>query len=307
MITLGCFSAYGETVMTVCVATVCNGGTALVLAADKMVSLGYVEAELDNTKMQSIHPQWFMMMAGNDIAPLFEIADLSRAELSPIEEISLEQIMAVVQRNYELTRIRRAEAFHLKPIGWIIERFTREGAAALPNFLELQSKLQDYELSIQMLVAGFDRKLGPPAKIFTIDSSDKGIPRRHDIPGFAAIGSGAIAAEYMMHFKDVSPKLPVRAAVYYTLEAKYFGEFATGVGPRTDLVVLQFDGNMIRVIEINDDRTTEKKLIPMCERLEPKHPTPEDIDILNSLPELKGFPALPRKPRRSRGQIKKIT
>lgn len=166
--------------------------------------------------------------------------------------------------------------------------------------MELQSKLQEYELSVEILVAGFDRKLNPPGKIFTMISADKGIPRRYDIPGFAAIGSGAIAAEYMMHYKDVSPKLPIRAAVYYTLEAKYFGEYAAGVGERTDMLVLLFDGNLIRVVEINDEKTIEKKLIPMCERLEPRHPTPEDVDILNALPELKGLPNLPRKAKNKR-------
>jgi hypothetical protein len=170
----------------------------------------------------------------------------------------------------------------------------KEGPAVLPNFIELQSKIGEYELPVQILVAGFDRKLIPWGRIFTVDPSDRGIPRRHDITGFAAIGSGAIAAEYMMHFKDVSPLLPVRAAVYYALEAKYFGEHATGVGPRTDLIVLQFDGNLMHMVRIDDDKTIEPKLIRMCERLEPAHPMPGDIDILNNLKELKGLPLLPR-------------
>jgi hypothetical protein len=72
-------------------------------------------------------------------------------------------------------------------------------------------------------------------------------------------------------------------------------------------LVVRFDGNVVQLIQINDDKTTEKKLIPMCERLEPQHPTPEDIDILNALPELKGLPLLARRKRKSRGQIKKMT
>jgi hypothetical protein len=91
-----------------------------------MVGLGFVEAELENTKLQAIHSQWFMMMAGDDIAPLFELGDLARAEMPPTVEISLEQVMEIVQRNYELIRIRRAEAQFLKPIGWTIERSTRK-------------------------------------------------------------------------------------------------------------------------------------------------------------------------------------
>lgn len=292
--------------MTVCVATICDEGKALVLAADKMVSIGFVEGELDNIKMMAIHPFWYMMIAGDDIGPLFEIVDLARAELAQSIDVSLEQVIEIVQRNYGLVRIRRAEALILKPVGWTIQGFNREGTA-LPNFLEMQSRVQSYELSVQILVAGFDPRLRPPAKIFTLDPSDKGIPRRHDIPGFASIGSGAVAAEYMMHFRDVSPKLPVRAAVYYTLEAKYFGEYASGVGLRTDMLVIYHDGVNLKMVEINDENTIEKKLVPMCERLEPSDPTADDVDILNNLPELKGLPPLSKRRRGRRGQVKRVT
>jgi hypothetical protein len=144
-----------------------------------------------------------MMMSGSDISPLFELADLARAELPMPKPAPLEHVMEVMQRNYELIRIRRAEAEFLKPIGWTIKRFNEEGCTLLPNFQELQSKLQEYELAVEILVAGFDPTLLPPAKIFTMTSSSRGIPARHDLPGFATIGSGGIAAAYMMYFRDV--------------------------------------------------------------------------------------------------------
>jgi hypothetical protein len=108
-----------------------------------------------------------------------------------------------------------------------------------------------------------------------------------------------------MYFRDVKPTLPVRAAVYYALEAKYFGEHASGVGPSTDLFVIQFDGTLVRVIQINDEKTIERKLIPICERLEPPDPTQADIDILNSLPELKGFPPIQKKKDKTKGKKQK--
>jgi 20S proteasome alpha/beta subunit len=286
--------------MTVCLATLCDEGGAIVLVADKMVGKIYIEAEMQITKLQLIHPQWFMMMAGDDLSPLFDLADLARSELLPTREASVETVMEVLQRNYELIGMNRAEAQYLKPIGWTIDRFTREGGSLLPNFLELQSKLQEHELPVEILVAGFDRNLVPPGKIFTMSSINKGIPARCDIPGFAAIGSGATVAEYMMFYRDVSQKLPIRAAVYYALEAKYFGEQASGVSTSTDMFVLQFVGTLTRVIQIDDGKTIEKKLIPICERLEPSDPTDADIDILNGLKELEGLPKLPKKRKKPR-------
>ena len=181
--------------MTVCLATLCDEGRAIVLVADKMVGKVYIAAEMEITKLQVIHPWWFMMLAGDDISPLFDLADRARDELPPTQEASLETVMEVMQRNYELVRMKRAEAQHLKPIGWTIERFNREGSALMPNYLEIQSKIAEYELHVEVLVAGFDRKLAPPGKIFTMSSANRGIPIRWDIPAFAAIGSGATVAE----------------------------------------------------------------------------------------------------------------
>ncbi|MGD0840746.1 MAG: hypothetical protein ABSA32_06270 [Candidatus Acidiferrales bacterium] len=42
--------------MTVCVAVLCDEGRAIVLASDKMVGKGYIEAEPDIAKLQMIHP-----------------------------------------------------------------------------------------------------------------------------------------------------------------------------------------------------------------------------------------------------------
>jgi hypothetical protein len=289
--------------MTVCVASLCDEGRAIVLAADKMVGKIFIEGELA-VKLRLIHPHWWMMLSGDDISPLFELADLVSQELPPIAEAPVEMVQDAMQRNYELIRARRAEATYLKPIGWTLERFNREGSSLLPNYLELQSKLADYELLVEILVAGFDRKFAPPAKIFTMTGANKGIPIRCDIPGFAAIGSGAIAAEYMMFFRDVSQKLPIRAAVYYVLEAKYFSEHASGVGAETDMLVLRFDGTNMVWKQISDQKTIERKLIPICEALEPPDPTSEHIAVLNSLPELKGLPELPLKAGKSRRKKK---
>jgi 20S proteasome alpha/beta subunit len=294
--------------MTVCVAVLCDEGRAVVLASDKRIGKGYIEEDLQISKLQVIHPHWIMMMSGDDISPLFDLADRARDELPSAKEASLEVVTEVLQRNYEMIRMKRAEAEHLKPLGWTTERFTKEGSASLPNYEVIQSRLREYELSVEILVAGFDRKLSPPAKIFTMLSAQRGIPIRHDIPGFAAIGSGSAGAEFMLFYKDVGQKLPIRAAVYYALEAKYFGEHASGVGEATDMYVMQFDGTFVRMIQISDEKTIEKKLIPICDRLEPRHPGDDDIKILNSLPELKGLPPLPLTSKKKRNVgVKKKT
>ncbi len=67
--------------MTNCVAAVCDNGNALVMVADKMIGMGYVESELEVTKMRQLHPEWWMLFAGDDLTSVFDIIDYAKAEI----------------------------------------------------------------------------------------------------------------------------------------------------------------------------------------------------------------------------------
>jgi 20S proteasome alpha/beta subunit len=81
--------------------------------------------------------------------------------------------------------------------------------------------VREYELELELLIAGFDRN--DMAQIFSLESRiDRGEPKRHDL-GFYAIGSGSSNAEYILKFRELSPKTHVREALYYSVEAKFYG------------------------------------------------------------------------------------
>jgi hypothetical protein len=152
-------------------------------------------------------------------------------------------------------------------------------------YREIDFKLEQFEFTdLQILVAGFDKS--GQAHIFTVTSADRGVAKRCDIPGFHAIGSGGTGAIYMMYNRSLSPKTSVREACYYALEAKYFGEQATGVGPSTDMYIVRPDGSFII---LDDEKIIEKKLIPICRRLEPRKLDKKAREVLNSLSEFEGF------------------
>lgn len=274
--------------MTTCVAAVCDEGNAIVLVADKMIGMGYVESELEITKMRQIHPEWWMLFAGDDIASIFDIVDYAKAELDQRKPASIAQIQNAVKGAFVRKRKEDAEALYLTPIGWNIIDFNRDGHHQLPNFSEIQSRIDSYTLSIELLVAGFD---GGKGHVFTLYGygEKRGIPNRADIPGFDSVGSGSTAAMYMMFYRDLGPKTSVREAVYYALEGKYFGEQASGVGASTDLFVARPGKELIQV---NDENTIEEKLIPICYALSPNRMRKRDRESLNSLEELKEFPPI---------------
>ncbi len=282
--------------MTTCVAAITDEGKALILVADKMVGVGWVESELDITKMREIHKDWWMLFAGNDITPVFDIVDYTRANLPAEGSATIKQVEDAVKTAVAQKRMENAEALHLTPIGWDITRFNSEGASLLTNFMELQAKINDYSTGLQLLVAGFD---GDKAHIFTLQDfgESKGIPHRYDIPGFAAVGSGATGADYIMYFRHLDSTTPVRVAVYYALEAKYFGEQAGSVSTSTDLFIAR-PGK--KLLQFDDDETIEEKLMPICMALEPRKLRTRDLEALNGLKELSGFPKIPEEKRKKR-------
>lgn len=293
--------------MTVCVAAVCDGGKALVLLADKMVGLGYVTSDLDITKMRPLHKDWWILFSGDDLTPVFDIIDYGKAalhndhKLSQNEPAPLAAVMRAVQGGFERKRLEDAETLYLKPIGWTMSRFRSRGHSILPNAAQIQADIDRFSLPIELLVAGFD---GGTGFVFGLTGygDKRGIPSRYDIPGFRAIGSGSTVAEFMMYYRDFSPKESVREAVYHSMEAKYYGEQASGVGERTDLFVARPGKDLI---PLSDEETIEEGLIPICYALSPGVLTKKHRQTLNSLPELSEFPEIPEekpKPKLSTGK-----
>lgn len=287
--------------MTNCVAAVCDKGNTLVMVADKMIGMGYVESELEITKMRQIHPDWWMLFAGDDLTPVFDIVDYARADLPQQQPASLKQVKSAVTKAFAKKRREDAEALYLSPIDWTLSEFKKDGKDQLPNFLELQAKIESFILPVQLLVAGFDDGKGNVFSLWGYGEK-RGVPSRYDIPGFDSVGTGATAAIFMMYYRDLCPNTSVREAVYYALEAKYFGEQASGVGTSTDLFIARPGKELI---QINDEEIIEEKLIPICYQMSPNLLRKRDYAVLNSLPGLEDFPEAKRQEKKKKPKPQK--
>lgn len=298
--------------MTCCIAAICDDGKNIVLVADKMIGIGFIESEPDINKLLQLNKSWWVLFAGGDISPIFDIVDrakrhirdvLTKANKSPEEPADLQLVIDAIRESYEKKRMEEAETIHLKQIGWDIASFSAGGQQNLPDFGEIKARIADYAFNIELLVCGFSEG---KAYVFSLsgDGPEKGLIKRQDVPGFHAIGSGGTGAIYMMFYRDVSSKMTLRETVYYAMEAKLFGEQASGVGEKTDMYVATSEGRFIR---IDDDKTIDKMLVPIFDRLKPKWPTEKDKAILNSIPELKGFPPTKAERRKKKKPKKKPT
>jgi hypothetical protein len=259
--------------------------------------------------MRPLCKDWWVLFAGDDISPIFDIVDYAKRYIEDPERgnvkagqpASLYVAQKSIKTAFEEKRMEMAESLFLRPTDWDIKRFNTEGSVKLPNFKEMQAEIRGYELEIELLVAGFE---DGKACIFTLNGygENRGLTNRSDIPGFDSIGSGSVAAMYMMFYRDLSPKTTVRESVYYALEAKYFGEQASGVGESTDLFVAR-PGK--KLLQLNDEETIEKKLIPICYALSPNLMRKRDRETLNSLSELKEFPLVEEPKKKTKPKPKK--
>lgn len=274
--------------MTVCVAMLCDEAKALVLVADKMIGIGYIETEPEIKKLLRLHKDWWVMFAGEDITPVLDVVDRAKRMLDSRQSVSLDDVVMAMQTSWEKQRADEADDLCLTPRGWTREKFRTEGRQLLPETLyaELDTIISRHELEIELVVAGFDnQKLG---HIFAMDGKVKrGIPQRCDVIGFCAIGSGGVGATYMMYYRKCSPGMKIREALYYAIEGKYFGEYAGGVGLKTDACILR-PGE--EPIEMKDEETIEKKFMEtLCEQLSPRElKRLKHLEMLNTLPELEG-------------------
>lgn len=262
--------------MTCCVAALCDDRKAIVLVSDKMISMVGMESEPDISKVFKVHRDWRVMLAGDGVSPAFDIIDAAKSTFSNGRAVSVEKAVSIVSSAFYQKQQQEAEARFLTPIGWTLRRFNSPASKILPESvrLNLLYKIQSYRLPISLLVAGFDRK--GSGHIFCLDN---GITQRHDLPGYFAIGSGSFGALYMMGYREVGPKMAVREALYYAVEGKYFGEFASGVGLRTDLFILRFNKPYIRISE----KAVDKKLMKLCDKLGPRDLRKPGVEVLNSL------------------------
>jgi hypothetical protein len=266
--------------MTICIATLCDNRKSLVLVADKMLGTGFVQAELNIQKRLRLRRDWWAMLAGNDISPAFDVVDHARQALSALEQVTVDDVAREITDSYQKKRLADAEALYLRPRGWTTQKFAAEGRNAFPEalFREIDSKIQHHELSLTLLVAGFDGE--GHGHILCVDNP--GVARRHDAPGFAAIGSGSFAALSMMFYRELNVRMPVYDALYYAFEAKISGEQALGVGVETDMFIAGQGGPAIRI-----SKATEKRLETIWQQLRPGSLKPHHRQTLKKLPAVK--------------------
>jgi hypothetical protein len=276
--------------MTVCVAALCEQSRAIILAADREVGLPFVKGQLEGQKVRTIFLKWAVLIAGNDVAPAYDVISYAWDNFAAAKDaagIYIETAIKCVTEAFQKRRAERAEALYLSPRGWTLDEFKQFGQQRMPLslYLQLDAQMAACRLEITLLVAGFD-DVGQ-GHIFTV--YDPGVAVRQDAVGFQAIGSGGVNATGMLFYRRAAASMKLSKAVYCVYEAKTSGERAPGVGEETDMWIMTAgkDGEGGNYKYIGDSsRATMKHL---WNKVRPKELKTNDLVALTKLSEVADY------------------
>jgi 20S proteasome alpha/beta subunit len=280
----------GTAAMTTCVAIICDNGKAIVLVTDKMIGTSHSEAAIGN-KVIPFHQLWKAMFAGSAIEPVYPIVERAGRYLSfndlQVKQPSAHDVRTKLREAWAAERGIVAEAQYLGRRSMTLEKLINEGKDKLPpgDFSFLLNQVDAFDFDLTIMVVGFDNDMKP--HIFAGGGETAGVFK--DYAGSHAIGSGARNAIMMINYREVKPDMSIREAVYYGVEAKFYGESAPGVSGETDVLIFQYGREDIKLADDTVEKVLfEKMAIPNA----PRKLTPEQKKLLNGVKEFGDLPKL---------------
>ena len=230
--------------MTIGIAAVCDWGRYIILASDQMISTEDYAGE-GTIKLWSIHRDWGLVYAGNDLAHISPIYERARDKLNPSASVSAENVTNAMLEAYRAEIGEKVNAYLsplLSPFSLQPSDFWQHGKDKLGEtlFATHHQHIMNVDLECEFLVAGYDMR-PDRQKAHVVGIVNPGKSVNEDTTGFSAIGSGAAVAINMLLFHSFNNRMDLVPALYHVCAAKFMTE-QPGIGKTTDVVVLQRDG-----------------------------------------------------------------
>lgn len=230
--------------VTVCIAAIANYGQSIVIATDRMLTMGWAKSDESTLKIQGIHPYWAVMFAGTveHVAPI--IRSIAVEIDAKGHDPSYSEVEQAAVKAYQ-ARLREEETNRvLGQFGLTIEEFTATGPSRFGDtiFSQLLTEMRQVTLGdppgLSLLIAGYE-STGVP-HIFSV--THPGVVQNHDIQGFWAIGSGSYGALGHLFFHSYNKKSLREHTVYHVAAAKFMAEESSSdVGKTTTLLILDWE------------------------------------------------------------------
>lgn len=231
--------------MTVCLGAVCcdqhgNGRRAVVVASDRMVTMGNItEFEHEVPKLTHLTDHAVSLVAGDALRGSRIVRDVI-SHLRANSANSVQDIVQAAAGVYSGLRLNQVndEVFRVRGLG--IQQFysVLQQQLIAQLVLGLDNAVATFNYGVELLIAGVDADgaqlyhIGNPGGAFT--------PFHHT--GFGAIGSGNLHAVQSMIQLRQAPTHSLHETVFAVYASKRRAEVAPGVGPDTDMAIIDSTG-----------------------------------------------------------------
>lgn len=229
--------------MTICIASICEEGKLVVVAADRMFTVGpplNVEFEPPLTKIDPVGSSCVILSSGNSLYG-HEVVSRTRSKFEQGKTVSTVLVAGALQREYGRFRDEVIEQNLITAtFGHDFATF-RERGGFLPAYLQTQpgiyqqiaAQVSQYNITLDFIVAGVDSAGG---HIFYV--GHPGVLLNFDKLGHSAIGSGAVHAVVGLSLNKQTPQSSLMETLYSVYAAKRAAEVAPGVGTETEMAVI---------------------------------------------------------------------
>ncbi len=229
--------------MTICISAACDNSQKLVVAADRMFTIGAplnVEFEPPISKIETMTPTCLAMGSGNSLA-VAEIMKRARVKYVNSPQQSVDIVARALQEEYSALRNEVVDRQVVSPaLGPDYAAFRLRGGS-LPQYLQPQPQIYaqlfmqsgQFNLGTEIVVSGFDEA---GSHIYVI--SNPGQLVSFDKIGYGITGSGATHASIKLALELQHPKSGLDDTLLSVYGAKLAAEVAPGVGKETEMYVV---------------------------------------------------------------------
>lgn len=226
--------------MTVCVGALCDDGSAVVVAADKMVTFGApMNLQMEPkvlSKITKVNDEAVVLFSGS-VADAEEIVAETKQKLKGLTNVPTQNVAEAVKGAYVALKAKRVQETILTPLlGADFAKFqTLVAQSAASQLLQqVLGMIMQHNLQSEILVAGVDA-----SGAHLLGVTHPGVLLPMETLGYGAVGSGGLHAAVRLSLGLQNKTSTLLDTVYNVYEAKKAAEVAPGVGKQSDLAILK--------------------------------------------------------------------
>ena len=218
--------------MTLCAAAIASDST-IVTVSDTLLTGGTTSSDGCTAKMEPFAKDWIAMFSADDIGQCLPIIERARDYFSNRAN-TVATARNAFKRAYQRHLVEMKTDAVLAGYGLDMKTFLTSGKRRFTEkvFNDICGQLEATKAGCDFLVFGFDGSKRP--HIFKV--SDPGTDCTFDKPGFCCIGSGAYAADAILHYFEQTTLRTLSETVFNLCAAKFMAE-RSGIGKDTYLFI----------------------------------------------------------------------